>query len=678
MFSSNNQPFNTNNVDTTPSSRTIMVPFQEFSPQNPPPYRQVNGVPIALRDAMSIIASTLINKINKVSTTSVVFCFLYNRVTLNGMQNAEWQKVLEAVVYHTWYNINSRKYPDEPSALNDACQSVIMVYGSWIAGQTPEMQYLLSVQQQNEVRECAKRWPMFTEQYDILAAEAQKAQSGPRGMQNSFASTQNVSAAWSTPGRPQVGNGVGGLTDMAPSATYTAPGQDLTQVKQHNSFYDQPTTPTSYRPSRREMFIPGINDKQARPVQQEPKTPPKASFLSHVTEIANGTIKQYNHQSSNTMQTTAKHWGPSNLQPYHPGYRFNQDVVYELDIDNNGMKRVIAILQVKEQEMDPSKHDFTSSASLISMMQGVPKAQTELSVSYALTTTAKAILSGEIGENEEATQLYRKLGIVDNEPMIIEEVQTSLKAAIAEARGNQILRSDDHLMTFLVRASVATSIASTTSHRDIVKQLQGHSLLSAAGWLKTMLDDIKAHLHSGNIGKLQFLLGIDRLIKRELLSVINFRMGIGNDFSFDSFIEDEKELEKALQSVHGVSYSKAYNAVQPTLLPIIFDEENISEFAITDHLEKAVGYITRIAPTITLLLLSISDEQLGLQLPNDAVCEVFEDTFPGLHEFISSIVQTNPGVLHHYIVTNDDVVYEVNVGLVGTQHMVLTRIPVGI
>jgi hypothetical protein len=78
---------------------------------------------------------------------------------------------------------------------------------------------------------------------------------------------------------------------------------------------------------------------------------------------------------------------------------------------------------------------------------------------------------------------------------------------------------------------------------------------------------------------------------------------------------------------------------------------------------------------VTMLLLNISDEQLGLQLPDGAVCEVFPDTFPGLYDFITGVVKSNPGALHHYIATVDDVVYEVNVGLVGENHMVLTRVP---
>lgn len=667
--------FNSPNVDTTPSARNILIPFQEFTPMSPPPFNSIVDLPLPIQNALPEIAATTANQISKVAATSPVFCFLYNRVMMHGMRNKEWQKILEAVAYHTWYNIKSRKYPSEPAAMQDACKSVIMVYASYQAVQTNEMQYLLTVQQQNEVKELARRWPLFAEQYELLINEARQGRAaGHNNMGGgSFSQQQSISSAWARPGERQaVGAGASGLGSIAPSATYLAPGDDvesLMQSQRERSIYDEPE-PT-FRPTRREMFVPGVNDREVKPAPA-PKMPPKASFLSHVTEITQGGIRHHDRNTDPIVTVTADRWQPSPYQPYHPAYRYYEEATYELQRDAHGFERVIAIISPKETEMDRSQHNFTSIASFFTSMSG-SHADAEVSVQYALSATAKAILSGEVGENSEATELYKKLGVIENEPIDVPP-QTSLRALVAEARAYQIASGSQEL-TFLVRSGIGSQVVSYTNHLDIIGDLRGMSLEKAAKYLTSLVGQIKETLDQSNMGKLQFVLGIDRAIKRELLNVIRFRMGLGSDFNFDSFMEDEEGIRTALQSVHGMSHTKAYLGVQSQLLPVMFDEAVVSVQPIDNGEDVEVGYTTSISPMVTLLLLNISDEQFGLQLPDGAVCEVFSDTFPGLHEFIKNVVQANPGVLHHYLVTNDDVVYEVNSGMVGfDKHMVLTRV----
>ena len=662
-------------TDTSPPSTRIVVPVAVFAPNNPPPFRPVSNIPAPLAAALPVIASTLANRLGEVAAQNPVFCFLYNRVTLNAMQNPEWQKLVEATTYHTWYNINTKKYPNEEAALADACKSVLMVYSAYIATQVGEMRGLLSIPQQNEVVELAKRWPVFVEQYQRLENEARSVHSSMQNsFQGGFAQQQSVAAAWGQPGTQNVGATTGGLSALAPTATYVAPGQNIAPANnQATSYYDEPQQPV-FRPSRKEMFIPGINDKDAKATKQEPpRVPPKASFLSHVTEIASGKVTHHDRNVNPIQTATADEWNPSPFQPYHPAYRYYQEPIYEVQVDASGMRRVIAIINDKETAMDRTKHNFTSSASYFTAFGGA-HAETEVKVAHALTETAKAILSGSVGENEEATKLYSSLGVIDNEPVEVPP-QTSLRALVSEARVFQMASGSNEL-TFLVSSAISHQIVSRTNHLEVIQKLRTMSLEAGATWLKKMVEELKNNGDFQDVGFLQFLLGVDRAIKKELLTVIRFRMGVGSDFNFDSFMDDEEDIRNALRSVHGVSHLKSYTKIQAHLLPTMLAEFGVEVSPIKSNEDDtpALGWITSISPMVTMLLLNISDEQLGLQLPDGAVCEVFPDTFPGLYDFITGVVKSNPGALHHYIATVDDVVYEVNVGLVGENHMVLTRV----
>ena len=81
-------------TDTSPPSTRIVVPVAVFAPNNPPPFRPVSNIPAPLAAALPVIASTLANRLGEVAAQNPVFCFLYNRVTLNAMQNPEWQKLV--------------------------------------------------------------------------------------------------------------------------------------------------------------------------------------------------------------------------------------------------------------------------------------------------------------------------------------------------------------------------------------------------------------------------------------------------------------------------------------------------------------------------------------------------------------------------------------------------------
>lgn len=668
-------------IDTTPSSRNQLVPPQQFSPQYPPPFGPVQGIPPALAAALPTIASVTANMLGKNSTISAVFCFLYNRVTMHGMRNHEWQKLLEAVTYHTWFNINEGKHPNEDAALQDAAKMVIIVYASFVAYNTPEMRQLLTIGQQQEVMQYAERWPVFTQAYTQLEAQsrtmASQQQATMMGGMGGFSQQASaVASGWGSPNTNRAATGAGGLGGFTPPASYVAPGDEIKPVAANNGggYYDEPAQPV-FKPVQTEIYIPGVSRGPA-PKVEVPKTPPKASFLNHVTEIQSGRITHHDRVMNPIETATADQWVPTPYQPYHPAYRTGQEAFYEFQADHNGLKRVIAIVSTKETEMDQSKHNFTSAASMFSSLT-FGDTPAEVKVSEALSQTAAAILSGEVGENSEATALYKALGVVNATPVEV-PAQTSMRALLAEARGYRLICGFSE-PTFVVSSGLSYQVVSKSSHQNLLKTLRTCSLEAGAKELKSVIEMIKNVGKAEDRGTLEFVLGLDRAIKQELLSVIRFRMGVGTDFSFDNFFEDEPDVRAALSSVYGISHQKAYHAVQAQLLPTMLDESVVEELVLngaTD--EEPKGFSTVISPMVTLLLVDLSDEQLGFKLPDGAVCEVFSDTFPGLHEFISTVVQTNPGALHHYIATNDDVVYEVNVGLVGNGHMVMTRVPVGL
>lgn len=648
---------------TTPPCNAVLVPTQHWTPQTPPPFDPVPGIPNPLHAALPVIAATTMNMLSKNVTTSYTLCYLYNRITMNAMRNREWQKMLEAVVFHTWYNINTNTFQSEDQALDAAAKAVILAYSSFVAVHEPAMRSWLPVSQQEEVKNLAQRWLQFVAEYQKLEQQNRAAatHAAPSAM---GLSTHVDPTIWN---QPTPGNDAG-MATFAPAATWGAP--ESNQPKQASvGFYDQPVQ--EVRPGKREMFVPGASPESQRPEAPVVKEPPKASFLSTVTHISQQGVTQapMNH----AQQATADEWEPTPYQPYHPAYRTGDQAIYEYHNDANQIRRVIAIIN-QEAEMDRSQHAFSSNASYAAFY-GTPHEAPEMKIQEALSATAKAIMEGDVGENPEATELYRALGVIDNEPVEI-DTQTSLRGLITEARSFRVVAAET-AGTFIVASSVAHQIVSKTQHGDLITKLSNAgSLANAAKLLKAELEAVKADPTQNRRGYLDFILGLDRVIRQELMQVIRFRMGVGERFRFDSFMEDEPDVRAVLKDAYGLSYEQAYRQLEASLLHALFSPELVNVMDLNpSEGEAPAGYVTSISPMVTMLLMDISDEQFGLQLPDGAVCEVFQDTFPGLFDFIKSVVANNPGALHHYLVTNDDVVYEVNVGLVGhNKHMVLTRI----
>lgn len=641
--------------DTNPSCRQlVMQPFQ-FGPHYPAPTPAIQTLPPALQQALPLIAIEAGNFLNQNAAANPVYTYYFNIVSQNGFRNGFWERLVHFAGHYTWLVLQQRLYATDQEAIRQAAQFSVQTMASVTAMENPQIQAFIDANLWQGCMAIAQKFQSVQAQFAQLGQPQQQqvVQGGYQQQAYGQATYQPQPVqpnVWNTQQQqpqhqPVTTDAMGGSSVVYSSRAVHVPQQEQSQVKKYMTIpgSEQPVTDTTVR---------------MEPVQQRPE-------IKGILMSPGGGIQTVD---SNTPEAVpVGNWAPFYGQYYVPAFDSNYQkltMVSRAVAGLTGNRNIFLVENKGASEMNRAEHVIGTARSMYRDVNpnNVPRVQ---AVGSDLELAAKALEVTTNQESDETTKAYKEMGLVAMDMELAPE--DSVVGLVNAARILRMTHQQQPHAAFSVTGSVATKFITRSSF---------HSLFETLGNMKTfgdMVDVLKVQAGKEQDSDTASLIGrIDRYLTREVLHVIRHRMGLTH-FSFDSFIDDIADVFAVLKSDWGDLYVQALIKFQDPFITATFGVDALSYM---DSGDDSVMECVASEPAVSVTLLDVDSDEFGIKIPDDAAYEVFATNFPGLYEFIEAVAVSQPSALHHYIVTDDDVVFEVHQSLVGTKVFSISKGPV--
>lgn len=639
--------------DTNPSCKQLLAQIPQFSMHWPAPSPQgLNGVPQALNAELPAIANVVGNFIGGVATTNGAYTYYFNVLAYNGFRNDHFMDLVEFAARYYMLLMEQRAVATQQEALLRAAETAVQTLASVTVLKNPALQQLLQPEIWHACIELASKYQNIMNQF-ARGVPQQQTNQGYGGYANPAATQQQGYGTNTGYGQGQGGYAPRGVVveQFQPVQTHQVMPDGNIYVDPNRSRRSLRVDPAMVEVEPKKYFnIPGS-------VVQEEKPQAAAPVAAKVTHMAPGqgiTVSEVNYRVVNSGIPVNITWAPHKYQAYQPAFdKHMQAMVVEsrrLE-ETNEVINVATIKELENPNMNRADHAITTAQSIYRGMNRTEEPRVQ-KVAADLDLAARAMTAMASQEDDEATQKLRNLQLVETDAEYLGE--DSLISFVTTARVRRLLTQiTEGLTAFTVTGSIVTNFATP---RHLADELFTELGLCRTfdGVEQTLRDFMKKHQ---NEFASALTWRVDRFLRRELLHVIRKRMG-AVPFNFDSFIDDQTEVIEALEKDFGPAYSKALLKYQHRFISALFGESNVS-FADDE------APLVSSEPRCTVTLLDIDRENFGVHIADDVSHEVFPTNFPGLHEFIVAVVKNNPEALHHYIVTEDDFVYEIHSSVIG-------------
>lgn len=654
--------------DTTPSCRQLMAQPIQFTPGYMPPIPNVPGLPPPLAQALPHIAMTAANACTAHAQANPLYVFYFNLTSQAGWRNQWFENLVNVTARYTWLLIEQAGANNIGNAIAQAAEEMSSLMASVTAMENPVLQQFVDPGLWASASNIASKWMSLNQQFNMLGQARQQV---------------NQTQVYGNQAPVYGGVAVDQFQPAAATAYYTPPGQAGAQERAavvdplggNATIYRRRTMQTDRITQELEkerysgVKIPGFEQASVQDVS--PKQPAAKVMAMNKDQVKTYEVPQFG-QTADTVFATPKEWAPSPRQWFEPAYDVNtQKLTYEV-VSGPGKyaKHIAAIVAFKtpeEIEMDREAHVITTARTLYQsrVPEGVPTRVT--GVSKDLELAAKAVLATANKEDDEATKAFRELNLVALDPEVEITPKESLTGLVTWVRLQRLkIQPTGTRSAFSTTGRLATYFVAPTemSKRLFEKLVDLKTLKQVAEYLR----EFATNNANGEAAALVWR--VERFITQRVLHVIRRRMGL-SEFTFDSLIDDIDAVFEVMEKDWGVVYSNALHSYEGELIKSLFEESSFGFYALDDtNTEVAASEIP-----VTVTLVDADVTEFGVNVPGDKSYEVFPSNFPGFYDFIQAIVTTKPEAHHHYIVTEDDKVYEVSRSLVGSQVLLVSNGP---
>ncbi len=648
-------------TDTNPSCLQLMLRQPQFSPHWQAPYpQQLQGAPQSLNQDLPHIANAVGNVVGAFATANPAYTYYFNLVGYQNFQNEEFMKLVEFAARYYLLLVEQRAVANPRDGLNQASEFAVRMMASITVMRTPQLH------------------PFITREiYDACAVIASKMESV---IQQFNRAPQGYQASSGYGGGAPTGYGVGAGYGR-PTGVLVEPFQPLTPSQSLNPHDHAAQAAAEQMPRGRRKVRAPVAAKESetkqyfqipgapaeKPVVKEaPPEPPKAAAtVTHMSKDKSTPVTDVLYRPVKSAENANLKWQPFSGQLYLPAYcvHFQKMEMERVQMqDGRTFQNLATIVDLENEEMNRADHAITTAQALYRSM-GQTEEPRLGRLASDLNLAARAVDALAAKEDDETTESFRAMNFVESEAVF--KGEDSLIGFVTTARVRRLQVQLSGLQkAFTVTGSIVTNF--------VTDQKLAASLFGTLGEMTTFdgvcsaikefLDDNKTEQASALVWR------VDRYLRRELLHVIRKRMGL-TEFAFDSFIDDQKAVFEVLNSEFGPAYSKALTKYQPQFIRALFGTESLS------YAEDETPLVSS-EPLSTVTLLDIDYDEFGVRIGDNASHEVFQSNFPGLYDFIRAVVVNNPNVLHHYIITEDDFVYEINRSIVGEEVFLISNGPV--
>lgn len=618
-----------------------------FNQGQPPFMPQLDQVPQNFQQYIPYIASELATQVsnNVVQNPHAGRMYLFNLLSAGNYANADYVAACQLATDIYMLNTLKRVYTDAASGVRDAVSKTLGILGSMNIAAFPVLQGRLDAAIVNEARNTVGMLGALNQ--EIQQMRYQSAQQ-PAQMMTSVGSFGGVvgtplgntlNASGPLGGAINNAFSSGGTSGQPIGSTPVAVGQaDRNAYLRNNAVQTQQTNNVA------------INNqpRAAAPVAPPPPPVPKA-------------------------------WLPSQIQAYPPTYVVGKQTATLIASYDPITSQPCAIFEVKEEtEMDREKHQLTAAVQAF-ITSPVEQGQTREQSAQAAIEKVTKKMSEMI--NDVAKEPISK--IVHNISDTVIHA-TSISNAIFDARYRLAAQNNGNTVctSMLTPVLLTTPFVTNSDHRALIKGI------AECVKFKDVSTYLTSHAKSNaynDAGVREFFMNIDAWLTNEFNNVISKRLCL-DAYSIDSFVDDADDFIPFIRNKRGDIYADALLRVEENLIKswvAVLDEADhdiISKSVapVIDVNDDSVPRHLTIIPNYnTVTVVGVHSRELKIGIPTKGSAVIDSTNFPFLQRFVSALYSkvrdVNVKFNHHYLVTSDDVVYEVTEGLVGYGAYLIAR-----
>lgn len=622
-----------------------MVQPMAFNQGQPPVTPQIPNVSQQVQQLIPYVAAELATQCSQNVSTNphAGRIYLFNQLSMNGYSNTDYVAAVQLALDIFQLNTAKRVYTDTANGIRDAVAKSLGILGSMNIASFQILQSRLDQAIVNEAMMTVQLLPNLNQ--EIQQMKYQAAQRPEQMLQ----SANGFGATPMQVGTP-LGNQLGGNNIGLGASINNAFSSNQNNNQPLNN--NQLGTPLNSNQGDRNAYL--RNNQQAQ---------------------------QNNNNVQQTQQSvyqapppppTPKVWLPSNRQAYPPAYVVGKQVATLVASMDPITSQPCAVFEITEEtDMDRTKHQIVSSAqAFISspVEQGISREQ---SVQNTIEKATK--------------KMAEMINDVSKEPIakIVQQISdtvihaTSLSGAIFDAR-YRMAHSNDGVT---VCKSLISPVLLTTPYVTRGDQRELVNGMRACSSFKDVATYLSTYIRTNSFtdaGVREFVMNIDMWLTAEFNNVISRRLCL-DAYSIDSFIDDADAFFGYIRTKRGDIYADALVRTEKQLIDswiAHIDEEDIGVLnravmpVITlEEAENEPVYLTLIPNYITVTIVGVHSSEIKVGIPTKGSATIDSTNFPFLHKFVAALYSKTRSVdvqfNHHYIVTSDNVCYEVSEGLVG-------------
>lgn len=381
-------------------------------------------------------------------------------------------------------------------------------------------------------------------------------------------------------------------------------------------------------------------------------------------------------------------WAPSTLQPY-PLLTNNRTETIVLGV-NNGVT-VMNSQPLEPNNMDRSQHQLTHAAQVVISAQGMSyeKRREVAENSLRAISTASNVekIVTEDKRNKTLSDLTNRYmpEIFETSTLteLIFDMQFFAMGRFGVPTDASAVRMDGALRRRFC-------LVENAEHEADEKLLIERELTNAveAGTYDALRNAISNIHAKGNLSTKAMAVKLDKYLADELNHFTSTQLGFAD--TIDSFVDDLQSLVNAIQNKLGSIYVEALGKFQPRFIDMLVggfkvhgeiqmlesgSEDSLLEQSEVQH-KLAVLDIKKL---VSVTSLGIYNSELDITFTREGANLIQTSTHPLLHEFVRSVTDdrgrvSNEVFAHHYMVTADDVIYELHKGIMGQDNYLISKV----
>lgn len=626
--------------------------------------------------------------------------YVYNQCCANNWQNNEFLFIVEYSYYATATYMKKSGSSFE-NAVNDAVQNVLSMYSAITLSQVPALRSMLPSVVMNDAQRQIEIFNNFQNEVRQNYQQQNMGYSNPGMMQQQQMPMGNMG-----------GSGGGWVNVNQPMGVFNTHPGNQTQVQPQTIVHGGGVFNNNQQPAAQQTGItPEVETgrfgyirnaaeqaKQDRVKQQglvqaghRPSDDNKGQVIS--AHYNNYEQAQRIPQPSQQMQPVQTHansqeyianadfttvldsyeWAPTEQLPYPPAINASKEVRVRITrrYPNHKPKVQFEVasaeaFKISEEQMDRNRHYVSPASKRLDEIEPVRKPvvvdyNSETDETTYSTAPASQVKTEIIGSKVKVlpTGTLSSGSSIEN---VVDASKYFFKAHACLDRSAQAAR---------INTSINKEFFTKEDHNEWLVKL---SQCKTIGQLsKEMLKVVTSTDSSEDL--LKFVSRIDTYLRRKIIHTLRYKLGISN-ISIDSFMEDAPNLFAYLRDNHGESYTVALAGYQQEFIEsymapsgYITYEESEAEGG-EDHQNTRVYGVEQ---QVSVTYVDMKADDLNVSLINGMPNIVSAASLPQLYDFIRITTgifsESEDHPTAHYLVTNDDRVFEIAIGLMGIKEM---------